>query len=96
MHVISKKGLASSGERYAKAEMPLKAWFKKATKADWDDFHDVKEMFPQTDQYKGLVIFDIGGNKYRLIAEINYARGKVFIRQMLTHAEYDRGDWKDG
>ena len=52
-------------------------------------------MFPQTDRYKRFVIFDIGGNKYRLIAEINYTRGKVFIRHMRTHAEYDRGDWKD-
>ena len=75
MHVISKKRLRVLGN-LSKAEAPLKAWFKKASKAEWDDFHDVKEMFPQTDQYKGLVIFDIGGNKYRLIAEINYARGK--------------------
>ena len=96
MHVISKKRLREFWERYAKAEMPLKAWLEKQPRPIGTSFHDVKEMFPQTDQYKGLVIFDIGGNKYRLIAEINYARGKVFIRQMLTHAEYDRGDWKDG
>lgn len=95
MHVISKKRLREFWELYPKAEAPLKAWFKKATKAEWEDFHDVKSMFPQTDQYKGFVIFDIGGNKYRLIAEIDYAYGKVFIRHMLTHAEYDRGGWKD-
>jgi mRNA interferase HigB len=95
MHVISKKRLREFWNLYPKSEAPLKAWFKKASKADWEDFHDVKEMFPQTDQYKGLVIFEIGGNKYRLIAEINYDRGKVFVRQMLTHVEYDRGKSKD-
>ena len=95
MHVISKRKLREFWKLYPKAEGSHKAWFKKAMKAEWGDFHDVTSMFPQTDKFERFVIFDIGGNKYRLIAEINYIRGKVFLRHMLTHAEYDRGKWKD-
>lgn len=94
MHAISRKKLREFWGRHPKAKSPLSAWFKKTTKAEWSDLADVKATFPQTDRYKRFVIFDLGGNKYRLIAEINYRRGKVFIRHMLTHAEYDRGDWK--
>lgn len=46
------------------------------------------------DTAEGRTIFDIGGNRYRLIAVIHYNRSKVYIRHVLTHAEYDRGDWK--
>jgi mRNA interferase HigB len=55
----------------------------------------VKQVFPHADLYGPFVIFDIGGNKYRLIAEVNYVRSKVFVRYVLTHADYDRGDWKE-
>ena len=95
MHIISKRALREFWQEHPRAESPLIAWYQKAKKAEWDDFTDVKAMFPQTDQYKQFVIFDIGGNKYRLIAEINYMRGKVFVRHVLTHAEYDRDKWKE-
>ncbi len=48
----------------------------------------------RVDQYKQFVIFDVGGNKYRLIVAIHYNTGRVYVRNVLTHAEYDRGKWK--
>lgn len=51
-------------------------------------------MFASADQYHRVVIFNVGGNKYRVIAAVHYNRRKVYIRHVLTHAEYSRGDWK--
>ena len=60
----------------------------------FSDFNDLRATFASADYLDGLTIFDIGGNKYRLIAAIHYNRHKVFIRAVLTHAEYDHGNWK--
>jgi mRNA interferase HigB len=51
-------------------------------------------VFASADNVEGLTVFDIGGNKFRLITSIHYNRPKVYIRAVLTHAEYDRGNWK--
>lgn len=58
------------------------------------DFNALRATFASADYVDGLTVLNIGGNKYRLIAAIHYNRRKVFIRAVLTHAEYDRGDWK--
>ncbi len=58
------------------------------------DFNDLRATFASADYVDGLTVFDIGGNKYRLITAIHYNRHKVFIRAVLTHAEYERGGWK--
>ena len=58
------------------------------------DFDDLRATFASADFVGGLTVFNIGGNKYRLIAAIHYNRRKVFIRAVLTHIEYDRGNWK--
>lgn len=64
-------------------------------RAEWGSFDDAKAVFgKRADQYKQFVIFDVGGNKYRLIAAVHYNTGRVYIRHVLTHAEYDRGKWK--
>ena len=74
----------------------MDAWRKAARAANWQSFDDVKAAFgKRADRYKKYVIFDIGGNKYRLVAAIHYNRGVVYVRHVLTHAEYDRGKWKD-
>jgi len=57
-------------------------------------FNELREVFPSADMVDNWVVFNIGGNKYRLITSIHFNRGKVYIRHVLTHAEYDKGDWK--
>ena len=58
------------------------------------DFNDLRAVFPSADYVNGLTVFNIGGNKYRLIAAIHYNRKKLYIRAVLTHEEYDCGEWK--
>jgi len=58
-------------------------------------FVELRRIFPSADQVGKLTVFNIGGNKARLIAAIHYNRCRIYIRQVLTHTEYDRGRWKE-
>ena len=94
MRVISPKLLRAFWSIHPDARGPLNRWRKIVQTCVWKSFADVKPDFGSADQYKQFVIFDIGGNKFRLIAAIHYNTGRVFIRHVLTHAEYDHGNWK--
>ncbi len=96
MHVISKKALRQFWKLHPDAERPLRRWFDTADTAVWQSFADVRAVYAKADQVGRLTVFNIGGNKYRLITAIHYNRAKVFVRYVLTHAEYDRGEWKEG
>jgi mRNA interferase HigB len=95
MHVISKKKLREFWVLYPRAESPLEVWYQIAKRAEWENFADVRKTFNAADSVGRFVVFDIGGNKYRLIAVIHFNRAKLFVRHVLTHAEYDEGKWKD-
>jgi mRNA interferase HigB len=96
MHVISQKRLREFWQIHNDAESPLRSWHQTTEQAEWESFDDVRAIFgKRVDQVDKFVVFDIGGNKYRLIAVIHYDRQKVYVRHVLTHAEYDRGKWKD-
>lgn len=95
MHVISRRMLREFWKVHPRSKKPLDDWFKVARAADWASFDDVRLARADADVYRRFVIFDIGGNKYRLITAIHYNRRKVFVRAVLTHADYTRGDWKD-
>lgn len=95
MHVISRKTLKEFYEQPAHrdAEGPLKVWFHEAKRADWKTPTDIKALYRSADILKGnRVVFNIGGNKYRLVVKINYPTKTVFIRFIGTHKEYDRID----
>jgi mRNA interferase HigB len=66
-----------------------------AERADWRNFADVRGTYAHADQVGKFTVFNIGGKKYRLIAVDHFNRGKVFVRHVLTHREYDRGSWKE-
>ncbi|HSL05761.1 MAG TPA: type II toxin-antitoxin system HigB family toxin [Nitrospiraceae bacterium] len=76
------------------ARAPLNAWFTIVRKTDYTSFADLWTTFPSADQVSRFTVFNIGGNKFRLIAAIHYNRKKLYIRHVLTHAEYDRGAWR--
>ncbi len=100
MRVISLKRLREFWEQHADAEGPLRAWYKAVSGAQWKSLQDVRATYPHADgvDTKGgetLTVFNISGNKYRLIARIRYDYDLVNIRVVLTHAEYDKGKWKD-
>jgi mRNA interferase HigB len=92
MRIISRKALREFWEKpeYADSEQPLKAWYRQASKADWANPSDVKSMY-RTASLVGnnRVIFNIAGNKYRLVVKVNYAYRVMYIRFVGTHRQYD-------
>lgn len=93
MRVIAKKILREFWEKYSDSESQLKTWFKEASKANWKNPADIKSEYAKASILKSSrVVFDICGNKYRLIVEINYERQWVFIRFIGTHSDYDKID----
>jgi len=94
MHVISRKKLKEAATRHGDLEGPLDAWFRIAKRAWWKNLVDVRKTFSNADDVGKWTVFNIKGNQYRLIVEMNYRSGRIYIRQVLTHAEYDRGSWK--
>ena len=95
MHIISRKTLRRFYEQpnYRDAKGPLEAWFHEAKRANWESSADIKALYRSADILKNnRVIFNIGGNKYRLVVKINYPTKTVFIRFIGTHKEYDRID----
>mgnify|MGYP001374581192 FL=1 len=94
MHVISRKALVVFWERYPDSKEPLLRWYKIVGKSEFTSFESLRATFPSADKVNDWIVFNIGGNKYRLIALIHFNRGRLYIRHVLTHKEHDRGEWK--
>ena len=94
VRVISRKALRKFADAHKDAETPLDDWYRTAKRSRWTSLVDVRKTYPHADTAGGFTIFNIGGNKYRLATYINFRTGKLYIRHMMTHAEYSREDWK--
>jgi mRNA interferase HigB len=94
MHIISRKVLQIFWVEHADAESALRRWYKIVEQTNFQNLTELRQTFPLADNVGDLIVFNIGGNKYRLVASIHFNRGKVYIRHVLTHEEYDRGAWK--
>jgi mRNA interferase HigB len=94
VRVISEKRLREFWQRRPDSEDALRAWNRLVKRASWEKFADVKKLYRTADQVGRCVVFNIRCNRYRLVAVIHYNRGIVYIRHVLTHREYDKGDWK--
>src|SRR5580704_13480303 len=94
MQVIARRTLKEFWERHPQAQGPIRAWFALAGKARWRDPNDIKRQLGTTVDFVGdnRVIFDLGGNKYRLIVHVSYTFGRALVKFIGTHAEYDRVD----
>lgn len=95
MRVISRERLREFWESAAGrgAEQPLRAWLQEVERAIWEGSHGVKAHHPTASILKGgRVVFNIGGNKYRVIAAIRYDKGIIFVRFVGTHTQYDHVD----
>ena len=93
MHVIKKRTLVKFWRKHANAEAPLRAWFKEADAAAWRTPRDIRARFRSADFLPGnRVVFNIGGNKYRLVVKIAYTPGLVYVRFIGTHSAYDKID----
>ena len=94
MRVISNKALTDFSAIHPPAGEPLQAWRKIAESRTFSNFAEIKATFNAVDKVDIYYVFDIGGNKYRLITAIHYNVHKVYVRHVLTHAEYDTGKWR--
>jgi mRNA interferase HigB len=102
MRVISKRRLRLFWEKHPSAKEPLNAWWRIVSDRDthWQHIHDVKAMLTGVDGFNlecgiPVVVFNIGGNKYRLVARVLYEYGRVYVKAVLTHEEYDSTFWKE-
>jgi mRNA interferase HigB len=95
MHIITRVRLKEFWEKHPNAEISLRLWYKLTSLAQWQNFVELRKVFPSADQVENLTVFNIGGNNYRLITLVDYEYKKVFIRHVLTHAEYDKQNWKN-
>jgi mRNA interferase HigB len=95
MHVITFTRLRQFWEVYPDAEPALRLWYTRMRGAHFANMAEVKELFPSADKVGRLTVFNIKGNKYRLIVRIEFQRQKIYIRHVLTHREYDRNRWKN-
>ena len=94
MHVISRKRLLEASQVHGYLAAQLDTWYRIAKHAAWKSLDDVRQTFPSADRVGKHTVFNIKGNAFRLIVEINYITGRVYIRHVLTHAAYDKGGWK--
>ena len=94
MHVISRKALREFWIRHPDSETALVRWFKVMEQTEFGTFEELHATFPTADQVADWIVFNIGGNKYRLITSIHFNRGKVYVRHILTHEQYSREGWK--
>jgi len=70
------------------------AWFRAARRANWASFEEIRESFPAADRVGNVVIFNIRHNVYRLIVTADFRHRIMYVKALLTHKEYDRGEWK--
>lgn len=95
MNVISRKKLEKFWREHPDSKAPLKSWYNTCRKARWKSLDEVQEIYPHADPVGDCTVFNIGGNKYRLIVKIRYERQRIYVIHVLTHKDYDKGRWKD-
>lgn len=95
MNVISFKRIRDFSALHNDAGSSLRAWYTVVKRAKWQSLAEVKRVYPSADLVERYTIFNISGNKYRLVARIVYRTQSVFIVAIMTHREYDLGRWKE-
>lgn len=95
MHIITRKRLNEFAIKYPETESALARWYQIVKSNNFNSFVELRQEFPSADQVNNLTVFNIGGNKVRLIAAVHYNRQKIYIRAVLTHKEYDQGKWRE-
>ncbi len=95
MNVISFRRMREFSLIHHDAEASLIAWFKTAKRANWQNLAELKQVYPSADLVGRYTVFNIRGNKYRLVARIVYRSQTLFVVAVMTHEEYDLGKWKE-
>jgi mRNA interferase HigB len=91
--VVAKAELVAQAKKHAGALEPLMAWYAVASRAEWRGLHQVRRDFPSADQIGNVLVFNVKGNTYRLIVRVDYPKQELYVKVLLTHAEYDKRGW---
>lgn len=94
MHIISKKKITDFIAKYPDSETPLLGWYSIAKSVTFSDFNELRNWFPHADLVGRRTVFNVSGNKYRMITRVNFISKRVFIIDILTHSEYSKNKWK--
>lgn len=94
MKLISDKPLRGFADSHPDAHAPLQAWRRLIERGEYRSFAGLRATFASVDKVGTRYVFNVGGNKYRPVAAIAFRPGIVWVKAVLTHAEYDHGDWK--
>src|SRR5689334_13603920 len=94
VRIVSRKMIREAVTRHREWGASLHAWYKIAKNADWKSFADLRNSWRNSDVVGPFVVFDIANNRCRLIAVVKYKWRMVYIRRVLSHAEYDRNEWQ--
>ena len=93
MHIITRKRLNKFAEKYPDTENALADWYHLIKQNNFTNFAELKAIFSSTDKVGKLTVFNIGGNKYRLITKFEFLKKTVYIKFVLTHKQYDKAAW---
>jgi len=91
--VISKRELFAKAKRFPNARTALQVWLETAKAARWGSIEDIRRTFPATDIVGELAIFNVKGGHYRLIVRMEFQSQRIYVTELLTHAQYDRKGW---
>ena len=94
MKLISNRALREFAALHGDAAQPLQDFRRKVEKATFANFAALRAVFPAVDKVGERYVFNIGGNKYRLVAGVDFARSTMWVKAVLTHSQYDKGGWK--
>ena len=92
VHVISKKAARLFWEKYPDSETALRGWLKAMRDTEFKNLAELRSAFRSADNVGDLIVFNIGGNKYRLVVAVNYPYRMCYVRFVGTHQAYDRID----
>lgn len=95
MHVITVRRIWEAKAQWPRSAAALDAWYRLIKAAKPTDFAALKRIFPATDKVGAMHVFDIGGNKVRLIAVVHYTSQRLYIKHVLDHSAYEKGRWKE-
>jgi mRNA interferase HigB len=94
MRIIKRGALEQFWQKHPDAKASLESWYAVVRTANWKTLAELRQVYPNADLVGRRTVFNIAGNKYRLIARVNHQSQRVFVLYILSHAEYDRGAWK--
>ncbi|MGI0479430.1 type II toxin-antitoxin system HigB family toxin [Geminocystis sp. CENA526] len=95
MRIISRKILREFCQSHGDSCTALEQWYRIASKAQWQNLVEVQQTYKTAEAVGNFTVFNIKGNNYRLIADVIYLRQTIYIKYILTHAQYDKGGWKN-